>query len=106
MSEACLKQINIPPKLATVRISLSVTSFGHYLAHLSLHLQPRNAKLYENRAASFHFIYSFILSVTTHSFVNFIHLFILLFCCFLVANKWLHIRGQEFRRKCSLDSDA
>lgn len=22
----------------------------------------------------------------------------------LVANKWLHIRGQEFRRKCSLNS--
>lgn len=26
--------------------------------------------------------------------------------CFTVSNKWIHERGQEFRRQCGLKSDS
>lgn len=31
---------------------------------------------------------------------------IYLLFCFTVSNKWIHERGQEFRRQCGLKSDS
>lgn len=96
----------VPPKPARVRISLSVPSFGHYLArHLSLHLQPTPNYTKIEQLRSFSYARSFYHSQHTHLLILFIYLYSY-FVVLLVANKWLHIRGQEFRRKCSLDRNA
>lgn len=69
------KLINIPPKPATVDVSLSVTSFGHYLAHLSLRLQPTPNYTKIEQLRSLSYPRSFYQSPHTHLLILFLYLY-------------------------------
>jgi hypothetical protein len=67
--------------------------------------------MFNDRFSFFQVITALVMQVRFYFLCLYLHGFYLLACPVLignkwVANKWIHERGQEFRRPCSLDPMA